>query len=94
MYSSARTSPGPCGSGTAAVTRVLLDASAQVTVLVTSRLPLSVPGEHELPVRGHGDQEEDGHDVGSRLVIRAAPGLSGDLPNILEPRRQFHRRRR
>ena len=32
------------------VVRRLLDASAQVTVLVTSRLPLRVPGEHELPV--------------------------------------------
>ena len=32
------------------IVRRLLDASAQVTVLVTSRLPLRVPGEHELPV--------------------------------------------
>jgi predicted ATPase/DNA-binding SARP family transcriptional activator len=32
------------------VVRRLLDASAQVTVLVTSRLALRVPGEHELPV--------------------------------------------
>jgi predicted ATPase/DNA-binding SARP family transcriptional activator len=32
------------------VVRLLLDASAQVTVLVTSRLALRVPGEHELPV--------------------------------------------
>ena len=32
------------------IVRRLLDASAQVTVLVTSRLPLRVRGEHELPV--------------------------------------------